>query len=108
MSSFHRKASFTRDERVRQALRLKLLALVLALALTWYALNPAPGPVRRHVRGGGEPDAKRREGKSPGVCPPSPVLWPEPSMFGSDTPASVSPSRDEPEELDWPEYISLD
>lgn len=39
-----------REEGFRQAIRLRLLALVLALALTWYALNPAPGPARTEKR----------------------------------------------------------
>jgi hypothetical protein len=91
MSSPRHKLPDARAERVRQTLRLKLLALVLALALTWYALNPAPGPVRRGVREGEEPDAERREGRSPAARGPAPP-----------------PSREEPEELEWPEYISLD
>jgi hypothetical protein len=44
------KEFFMREEGFRQAIRLRLLGLVLALALTWYALNPAPSPVRAEKR----------------------------------------------------------
>lgn len=102
MSLLRHKLPDAKDERVSQTLRLKLLALVLALALTWYALNPAPGPARPRVRRGKEPDGERREGKSPAGRVPSPV-------FGAAGLAFVPPSsREEPEELEWPEYISLD
>ncbi|HYO62061.1 MAG TPA: hypothetical protein VER08_00235 [Pyrinomonadaceae bacterium] len=82
------------DGRVKQVFRPKLLAFVLALALTWYTLNPAPGPVRpRARRGNDEPDAERRERK------PAPARAPSPGFN--------APTRDDDadEELDWPEYI---
>ena len=50
-----------REDRLKQAFKLRLLALVLALALTWYAVNPAPGPVRRRKREGDQPEAKKRD-----------------------------------------------
>lgn len=101
MNSLRHNSPDAQDDRLRRALRLKLLALVLALALTWYALNPAPGPVRPRARGGEEPDAERREGKSPPGRVPSPV-------FGSAARVPAPSPPEDTEELEWPEYISLD
>jgi len=52
-----------RKEQFIYQIKLKLMALVLALALAWYAMNPAP--VQRVRRGEEQPDEKRREAKSP-------------------------------------------
>ena len=50
-----------REEGFRQAIRLRLLVLILVLALTWYALNPAPSPVRTEKRETESHDEGRRE-----------------------------------------------
>lgn len=48
-----------------RTIRLRLLALVLALVLAWYAMNPVPGSTRRVRHDEGQPDEKHREAKSP-------------------------------------------
>jgi hypothetical protein len=79
-----------------------LLALVLALALTWYALNPAPGPLYRVGRGEEHPDEERREEKSP-------------SRAGHDLGGKgafmmesvVESVVEDVEDLEWPELIDV-
>ncbi|HEV2763995.1 MAG TPA: hypothetical protein VGV38_13515 [Pyrinomonadaceae bacterium] len=89
-------------EGLKQELRLRLLALVLALALTWYALNPAPGPVRRGPRAGDEPpEGERREAKP----------FEGGAVVGvsvGETRASASPVEWDADELEWPELIDVD
>lgn len=90
------------EERFGQAIRLRLLALVLALALTWYAMNPAPTPVRR-VKGNGEPPGeKRREAQPPVIAShdltEAGLTKSSASLFPSDVERNT-------EELDWPELI---
>jgi hypothetical protein len=95
---------FMREERFRRAIRLRLLAFVLALALTWYTLNPAPGPVVRVRRDEGRPDEKRREVKPAfgGDC--------ELAQTGagvSESPVNLCARREEVGELEWPEVIDI-
>lgn len=93
------------EDRINQAIRLRLLALVLALALTWYAHNPVPGPIRR-VRKGGEDETpeNRREAES---APASSLGSTGAGMRRAaiNWPADA---EDEAGELDWPEFIDLD
>lgn len=88
-----------------QEIRLRLLALVLALALTWYAMNPAPGPARRAVRDDEPPDEKRREADS------SRGVGYRLARAGCDAPrAAPTPARSEVQEIDdleWPDVIDL-
>jgi hypothetical protein len=51
-----------RREQTKQTLKLRLLALVLALSLVWYSLNPAPRPVTRKKLKEELPDEKKRNG----------------------------------------------
>ncbi|HZI17762.1 MAG TPA: hypothetical protein VEY09_04130 [Pyrinomonadaceae bacterium] len=95
------------ERQIRHILKLRLLALVLALALGWYALNPAPGPVRLSRRGPeDEPDEQRREEKSAigGRVAADAVLGRVSGGIGSGSP----PPKGDVEELDWPEYLHLD
>ena len=82
-----------------------MLAFVLALALNWYALNPAPGPVQRIKRDEGQPDGKRREVKLPSVSDCD-AAW-----NGVNATESISTSHTltvkEVDELEWPEVIDL-
>ena len=55
------RALSMRRERTKQTFKLQMLALVLALALLWYSINPAPSPVSRIKSDGELPDEKRRE-----------------------------------------------
>jgi hypothetical protein len=94
-----------RDVQTIEAIRMRLLALVLALALTWYLMNPAPGSVRRVRRGEARPDEKRREAR-----PPSALLN---ELKATDAVVDES-ARDCPsytdagvEHLDWPDVIDV-
>lgn len=87
-----------------QEIRLRLLALILALALTWYVMNPAPGPVRRVKRGKGQPDEKRREAKSRlGIS--LEMLPAEADVVNSADSLSSSEAERDIDDLDWPEVI---
>ena len=96
-----------RRERQKRTIKLRLLALALALLLTWYALNPAPGPAPRR-RGPAEekpPEGESRAANSYAVSPFSLAAHapPLPAELGA------SPAEDdEPENMDWPEYIFCD
>ena len=96
-----------RTEEIKQVLRLRLLALVLALALTWYAVNPAPSPVRPGGRRDeGRPEGERREatprvdgGAASGVAG---------KVRSGARPESTGHEDLSADELDWPECIDLD
>lgn len=94
-----------REERIRQAIRLRLLALVLAFALTWYAINPAPGSVTKIKRDEGQPDEKRREARSPSESNRAPV-W-----TGANAKKSAldpfSSTGGDTDDLEWPEVIDV-
>lgn len=101
------KEFYMREARNKWTMRLRLLALMLAFALTWYAVNPAPGPIRHRRRHGKRPDEKRREAK------PSAGIAFSVAGVGRDSPAKARspPSEsgaEDVDDLDWPEYISLD
>lgn len=93
------------DEQTIQTIRLRLLAFVLALALTWYAMNPAPGPVRRVKRDDGPPDEKRREAKSPPGLSCVYVGMEIGTMKSALDP--LSPAGEDMEDLEWPEVIDV-
>ena len=91
-----------RRGRAKQTLKLRLLALVLALALSWYSVNPAPRLPERGKREGDEPDAKKREAEPQRLA----ALWPPP-MPGrrvAELKDSSSPIEDD-DDFEWPEYI---
>jgi hypothetical protein len=75
---------------MKEAVRRRLLTLVLVAVLMWYTLVvPAPAAFVRHA--GGPSDAEERgEGES-GGRPPAEI---------APVPAAASV-----DELDWPEYI---
>lgn len=87
-------------------IRLRLLALVLALALTSYALNPASVPVRRVKRGAEPPDEKRREVKSlSGLSHKLPRMGANIDEATTDT---LSPVEEvDIEDLEWPDVIDF-
>jgi hypothetical protein len=82
-----------REDPSRQTFRLRVLALVLALALTWYSANPAQGAtVRRRRPTGDGPDEKRRPARPP----------------AGGRAALPTAEEDISDELDWPEYVFSD
>lgn len=90
------------EERLRHAFRLRLLALVLALALTWYAMNPAPAPVCRGKRDEGQPDEKRQPVKLPVVIGYYSVVT-EAVVLESD----INSAGEKTDDLEWPEVIEV-
>ena len=84
-------------------IRLKLMALVLALALTWCAMSPVP--VQRVRRGEEQPDEKRREVKSPpgGNFKQTP---PQATAMKSVSDSFSSAGLDG-DDLEWPEVIGV-
>ena len=96
-----------RRERQKRTFKLRLLALALALLLTWYALNPAPVPVRRRRRPEGEkpPEGERRAANPVANRPP--FLSAKRVIFTTEV-NDLAAEEDDPEELEWPEYISFD
>ena len=85
----------------KQRYRLWLLALVLALALAWYTLNPVPSTAQLKRREEDPLDAKQRQAQAP-TASAFLILGAQPAF------SSVSAretSFDEP--FDWPEYLDL-
>jgi hypothetical protein len=88
-----------RRELSKQTFKLRLLALVLALALVWYSLDPAPRPVIRKKREAEPPDEKKRRVEPRSMPSTLPVgLKPTGEM------AEPFPLPDE-DEFEWPEFI---
>jgi len=90
-----------RGEQTKQTLKLRLLALLLALILIWYSRNPAPRPVIRKIREAEPPDEKKRN------VEPQTMPTTFPFAFRSTGEAAILlPASDgNKEDLDWPEFI---
>lgn len=94
-----------REGQTIQTIRLQVLALVLAFALAWYTMNPAPSPVRRVNRDEGPPDEKRRQAKSPPGLSREYAGVKVGAMKSSLD--SVSPTDEDMDDLEWPEVIDV-
>lgn len=99
-----------RNRRKKQSFRIYLLALILALALTWYSLNPAPGaaaaPGRRKLNQEEEGGQKREVEPEFGRQPPAPgPLGLQTRKAPFILPPSVEGPDDDDDDFDWPEYI---
>lgn len=91
-----------RSERTQQTLKLHLLAFVLACALLWYCLNPAPGPIARITREDELPDEQKREAEPQLQRAASlPVVF---GMLGAGSLHKPLPNQDE-DDFDWPDLI---
>lgn len=91
-----------RNERTKQTLKLRLLALVLALALVWYSLNPAPRPVTLRKPEDEPPDEKQRIAEAQNMAAATlPVVF---KPTGEAMEALLSPDEGV-DDFDWPEYI---
>jgi hypothetical protein len=91
-----------RKERTKQTYKLRLLAFVLALALLWYSLDPAPGSIARTTREDEVPDEKKREAEPQFQRA---AIWSV--VFGALGAGSADrplPNQDE-DDFDWPEFI---
>ena len=96
------QSKLVRRARTKQSFKLRLLALVLALALAWYSLNPAPGSTDRIKREDEVPDGKKREAK-PGLQGANtlPGIMEIPGAKPGD---KALANRNE-DDFDWPEFI---
>lgn len=78
-----------RRVQTKHIFKLRLLALVLALALLWYSLNPTPAPVIRRKREDELPDEKKRKAQ------PQSMMATEPWLLLDDG----------EDDFEWPEFI---
>jgi hypothetical protein len=90
-----------RREQTNQTFRLRLLAFVLALALMWYSLNPAPRPVIRNKREDEPPDEKKRKVEPPSVPATLPTAFRPMRQWVEPLPSA---DKDE-DDFEWPEFI---
>lgn len=88
-------------ERNKQTIKLRLLALVLALALVWYGLNPMPRPVIRKKREAEPPDEKKRNVEPRGMPATLPLAF---RPTGGAIEPLPTPDKDE-DDFEWPEVI---
>ncbi|HUQ31529.1 MAG TPA: hypothetical protein VM095_05380 [Pyrinomonadaceae bacterium] len=86
----------------KQILKLRLLALVLALALVWYSLNPVPTPFIRLKRDDELPDEKKREVETYSMPATLPLVF---TPLGKTEEHLLSADDDE-DDFEWPEFIS--
>jgi hypothetical protein len=96
------QGKLVRRERTKQTYKLRLLAFVLALALVWYSLNPAPRPIARIKRVDDVPDEKKREAEPQlrGATTLHVML----GTVGAGIADKPRPDQDE-DDFDWPEFI---
>jgi hypothetical protein len=87
-----------RRVQTKQTLKLQLLALVLALAILWYSLNPAPRPVIRKKREVEPPDEKKRKVEPRSMSATLPIV-----LKLAVEMAEPFPLPDD--EFEWPEFI---
>ncbi len=91
-------------EETKPGFKLWLLALALSVALTWYVIHPAPGPIRLHKRGDHTPDADRRQAQAQSGGT-SRRFGIRPALQKMSAPSSAAADEDLPE---WPEYLEID
>jgi hypothetical protein len=91
-----------RRERTKQNLKLRLLAFVLALALIWYSLDPAPRSITRIKREDEPPDEKRRNVVPQSMPATLPVVF---RTLGEMAKPLPSPEEDV-DDFEWPEFIN--
>ena len=90
-----------RRAQTKQTFKLRLLAFMLALALLWYSLNPAPRPITRIKREDELPDKKNRNVEPQSMPATLPVAFRSIVEI-----AEPLPSLDEGEDdFEWPEFI---
>jgi hypothetical protein len=92
-----------RHERTTQGFRIHLLALILALALLWYSINPAPYTITRDERKEPEPDAKKRQ-LEPAINRTPPALLFHQLHRREPSDAFHQPDE-ETDDFEWPEFI---
>jgi hypothetical protein len=91
-----------RREQTKQTFKLRLLAFVLALALTWYSFNPTPRFEVRRKPEDEQPDANKRE-----AAPQLSTTALPPVALGRTVGglAKLNPPIEDEDDFDWPEFI---
>jgi hypothetical protein len=91
-------------EETKQRFKLWLLTLALAVVLTWYVINPAPGPIHPRARDDDASNAERRR-----IRAEAGEISLQPGMR-STLPLTVAHAPDAVDDdlPEWPEYIELD
>lgn len=90
-----------RREQTKQAFKLQLLAFVLALAILWYSVNPAPRPFTRRKQEDEPPDEKRQNVESQRM-PATLLLGFRPLVEASEI---LTPPDEDVDDFEWPEFI---
>ncbi|MDT4953724.1 MAG: hypothetical protein QOJ02_1862 [Acidobacteriota bacterium] len=85
----------------KQTLKLRLLALVLALALIWYSLNPVSTPIVRRKRDDELPDEKKRN-VEPHTMPANLLRAFRPPK---ETAKALPSLNEDEDDFEWPEFI---
>lgn len=91
-----------RNERTKQTLKLRLLALVLVLALVWYSLNPAPRPISLRKLEDEPADEKQRIAEPQNMAAATLTAVFKPTGEATE---ALSSSDEGVDDFDWPEYI---
>lgn len=91
-----------RRDYTKRTFKLRLLAFVLASALAWYSLNPAPRPITRTKREDAVPDELKRE-LEPRLRGAA-ILSVGPGTLGTGLGDTPSRNQDE-DDFEWPEFI---
>jgi hypothetical protein len=87
----------------KQTIKLQLLALVLAIALIWYSLNPTPGPVIIRKKPADFPPDEKQNARPQNIS----VALSEALKLTEDAAKSLSScNKDEEDDFDWPEFIN--
>jgi hypothetical protein len=90
-----------RREQTKQTFKLRLLAFVLALALVWYSLNPAPRIVISRNREELPPDKKKRNAEPRSMSATLPLAF-RPIVEIVEPLPSLDADVDD---FEWPEFI---
>jgi hypothetical protein len=86
---------------IKQTLKLRLLALILAVALVWYSLNPVPGHIIGRKQDDELPDEKKRN-----VEPhPMPAALPVAFRPFREIARALPSSNEDEDGFEWPEFI---
>jgi hypothetical protein len=94
-------AKLMRRAQTTQTLKLRLLALVLALALVWYSLNPTPRVVIRR-KPKAEPSDEKEQNTEPRTMPGTFSIA---GKMAEVMATPLPPQSESGDDFEWPEYI---
>lgn len=90
-----------RRKQTGYSFKLHLLGLVLALALLWYSLNPAPGHVSIKKPEAEPPDEKKRSVEPQSMTGKIPLIFRQMGDAQRPLPSPVEAEDD----FEWPDFI---